>query len=193
MHHTPDMGILFKRRASAQTNDREPAVAEASTTPDSAAPAVPRLPLDEARQQLRGLLSGETDLIANAANTSAFINTLLPDINWIGFYVLRDQELVLGPFQGQPACVRIPVGRGVCGSCVATGKTQRVADVHTFAGHIACDPRSRSELVVPVRAGSAIVAVLDIDSPTPERFSAADQHYVETLVDDFAGLQFAGD
>jgi GAF domain-containing protein len=173
MHHTQLMSILFKRRAPAT----------AST---------PRLPLDEARQQLAGLLSGETDLIANAANTSAFLNTLLPDINWIGFYVLHDAELVLGPFQGAPACVRIPVGRGVCGTCVATGETQRVADVRAFEGHIACDPRSRSELVVPVRAGDAIVAVLDIDSPSPDRFTAQDQHYVETLVDDFARLQFAG-
>ena len=152
----------------------------------------PRLPLAEARQQLVALLSGETDLIANAANTSAFINSLLADVNWVGFYVLRGDELVLGPFQGEPACVRIPVGRGVCGTCVASAETQRVADVHACPGHIACDPRSRSELVVPVRAGDAIVAVLDIDSPSPNRFSAEDQRYVEALVDDFARLQFAG-
>jgi GAF domain-containing protein len=181
------MGILFKRRAPAAAPDIVPDAA-----PDADTRRTPRLPLDEARQQLRGLLGGESDLIANAANTSAFINTLLPDINWIGFYVLHDDELVLGPFQGEPACVRIPIGRGVCGTCVATGETQRVADVNAFAGHIACDPRSRSELVVPVRAGSTIVAVLDIDSPTPDRFSAQDQHYVEALVDDFAGMQFAG-
>ena len=153
--------------------------------------SAPRLPLEEARQQLRGLLSGETDLIANAANAGAFLNTLLSEINWVGFYFLQGQELVLGPFQGNPACVRIPVGRGVCGTCVATGETQRVADVHAFAGHIACDPRSRSELVVPLSDGARIVGVLDIDSPFPDRFSAETQDYVECLVDDFARLQFA--
>jgi GAF domain-containing protein len=151
----------------------------------------PRLPLAEARQQLAGLLSGESDLVANAANTAAFINTLLGDLNWVGFYFLKHGELVLGPFQGQPACVRIPVGRGVCGTCVASGESQRVDDVHAFPGHIACDVRSRSELVVPLRDGSAIVGVLDIDSPTPGRFSTADQAYVEALVDEFVALQFA--
>jgi GAF domain-containing protein len=151
----------------------------------------PRLPLAEARQQLAALLSGEPDLVANAANTAAFINTLLGDINWVGFYFLKDKELVLGPFQGQPACVRIPVGRGVCGTSVASGETQRVDDVHAFPGHIACDVRSRSELVVPLRNASAIVGVLDIDSPTPGRFSTADQAYVEALMDEFAALQFA--
>lgn len=184
MYHTEGMGILFKRRASA-------AASAAAISPATAASTAPRLPLEEARQQLAGLLGGESDLIANAANASAFINTLLPDTNWVGFYVVHDHELVLGPFQGEPACVRIPVGRGVCGTCVATGTTQRVADVHAFEGHIACDPRSRSELVVPVRAGTTIVAVLDIDSPTPDRFSAQDQYYIEALVDDFARLQFA--
>ena len=151
----------------------------------------PRLPLSEACQQLTGLLSGETDLIANAANTAAFLNTLLPDINWIGFYVLQGDELVLGPFQGEPACVRIPVGRGVCGTCVASGDTQRVDDVHAFPGHIACDVRSRSELVIPVRAQGSVVAVLDIDSPSVARFSVDDQNYVEVLVDEFSKHQFS--
>lgn len=155
------------------------------------APLPPLLALREARLQLAGLLSGETDLVANAANTTAFLNRVLPDLNWVGFYFLRGDQLVLGPFQGETACVRIPVGKGVCGTCVATGDTQRVDDVHAFPGHIACDARSRSELVVPVRAGGVIVAVLDIDSPLPARFSAADQAYVESLVDVFAGCQFA--
>ena len=150
----------------------------------------PELSCNEATAQLEGLLSGETDLIANAANTSAFLNSILPDLNWVGFYFLHGDELVLGPFQGNPACVRIPVGRGVCGTCVATGATQRVDDVHSFPGHIACDLRSRSELVVPVRSGAKLVAVLDIDSPVPERFSIEDQEYVEALVACFERCQF---
>ncbi|MEM9315310.1 MAG: GAF domain-containing protein [Pseudomonadota bacterium] len=152
----------------------------------------PELSCNEATAQLEGLLSGETDLIANAANTSAFLNTILPRLNWVGFYFLRGDELVLGPFQGNPACVRIPVGRGVCGTCVATGVTQRVADVHSFPGHIACDLRSRSELVVPVRHGSSLVAVLDIDSPVRDRFSSEDQVFVESLVHTFERCQFGG-
>jgi GAF domain-containing protein len=154
------------------------------------AAAQPTLPLAEARQQLGALLEGESDLVANAANTSAFVNGVLPDLNWVGFYFLRGDELVLGPFQGAAACVRIPVGKGVCGTCVATGETQRVDDVHAFPGHIACDARSRSELVVPVRAGSELVAVLDLDSPSPARFSAEDQAYVEALVEVFADCQY---
>ena len=156
----------------------------------SAEGAAPLLPLAEARAQLLALLAGETDLIANAANFAAFLNTQLADINWVGFYFLRGDELLLGPFQGRPACVRIPVGRGVCGSCVSLGATQRVDDVHAFPGHIACDIRSRSELVVPLFDGAGIVGVLDIDSPRPARFTAADQHYVEVLLDAFAGSQF---
>lgn len=155
----------------------------------------PALPREEAIAQLRGLLAGETDLIANTANMSAFLNGILPDINWVGFYFLRDGELVLGPFQGRAACVRIPVSRGVCGACARSGQTQRVDDVHAFPGHIACDLRSRSELVVPLRPHGApdapLLGVLDIDSPTPVRFSAADQDYVEALVDAFMQLQSA--
>ncbi|EED30667.1 GAF domain protein [gamma proteobacterium NOR5-3] len=153
----------------------------------------PLLSLHEACQQLAGLLSGEQDLIANAANTAAFLKTLLADINWVGFYFLKGEELVLGPFQGNPACVRIPVGRGVCGTCVASGETQRVEDVHAFPGHIACDVRSRSELVVPIRQQGKIVAVLDIDSPSVGRFTADDQNYVEALIDEFSKHQFAAD
>lgn len=147
------------------------------------------LPLDEARAQLAALLAGEPDLVANAANTSAFLNEVLPDINWVGFYFLRQRELVLGPFQGRSACVRIPVGKGVCGTCIATGETQRVADVHEFPGHIACDVRSRSELVVPLRLGDELIGVLDIDSPRPGRFGAADQEYVEALARVFESNQ----
>lgn len=151
----------------------------------------PRLPLPEATMQLTGLLQGEPDFVANAANTGAFLNDLLPNINWIGFYILRDEQLVLGPFQGRTACVRIPIGRGVCGTCVAEGMTQRVDDVHNFPGHIACDIRSRSELVVPVKdARGEVVAVLDVDSPLPARFTVEDQSYVEALVDVFCRHQF---
>lgn len=151
----------------------------------------PGLPLPEAKMQLAGLLQGEPDFVANAANTGAFLNDLLPNINWIGFYILRDEQLVLGPFQGRTACVRIPIGRGVCGTCVAEGNTQRVDDVHSFPGHIACDIRSRSELVVPVKdARGDVVAVLDVDSPLPARFTMEDQSYVEALVDVFCQHQF---
>lgn len=160
----------------------------------------PALPRQEAVAQLRGLLAGETDLIANTANMSAFLNEILPDINWVGFYFLRDGQLVLGPFQGRAACVRIPLGRGVCGACARSGRTQRVDDVHDFPGHIACDVRSRSELVVPLRPPtgaqappeSPLLGVLDIDSPSLARFSAADQDYVEALVDAFIEVQFPG-
>jgi GAF domain-containing protein len=148
------------------------------------------LPPAEAVAALSALLQGEDDLVANAANTSAFLNELLPDINWVGFYFLRGDELVLGPFQGRTACVRIAVGRGVCGVCVATGETQRVDDVHSFPGHIACDVRSRSELVVPLRRGEDIVGVLDIDSPHPGRFSSADQDLVEALAAAFCRCQY---
>jgi GAF domain-containing protein len=146
----------------------------------------PDLPLAEARAQLAALLAGERNTIANAANFAAFLNTLLADINWVGFYFLEGDELVLGPFQGLPACVRIPVGRGVCGTCVATGEAQRVADVHAFPGHIACDVRSRSELVLPLYEGERCIGVLDIDSPLPDRFSPEDQRYVEELLSEFA-------
>ncbi|WP_426168834.1 GAF domain-containing protein [Sandarakinorhabdus sp. DWP1-3-1] len=132
-------------------------------------------------QQLRGLLGDERDLIANAANTAALIYNLLPGLNWAGFYFLRDGELVLGPFQGLPACIRIAIGRGVCGTAAATRTTQLVADVHEFPGHIACDAASRSELVVPLLRDGALIGVLDLDSPLPGRFDAADQAGIEAL------------
>ncbi len=148
------------------------------------------LNLDEAQQQLGGLMAGEPDLIANAANFTAFLNEQLSDVNWLGCYFLQGETLVLGPFQGRPACVRIPVGRGVCGTAIASGLTQVVADVQAFPGHIACDHRSRSELVVPLSDGRALVGVLDIDSPIEARFSPADVGYVETLATLFCRLQF---
>ncbi len=132
--------------------------------------------------QLEGLLSGERDPIANAANMSALIFGQVPDLNWAGFYFLKaPEELVLGPFQGKPACVRIAVGKGVCGAAVAQRSTQRVEDVHAFPGHIACDSASRSELVVPLLHAGKIYGVLDLDSPLPGRFDAEDQAGIERL------------
>lgn len=156
------------------------------TDPDSAP-----LSLADARLQLRGLMEGEPDLVANAANFSALLAMQLPRINWLGCYFLRDQELVLGPFQGGPACVRIALGRGVCGTAAARGETLVVADVHSFPGHIACDLRSRSEVVVPLRDRGRVVGVLDVDSPEMDRFTAADVEYLEQLAAEFCALQFA--
>lgn len=131
--------------------------------------------------QLRGLVGDERDIIANAANTAALIYNVLPDLNWAGFYFLRDGELVLGPFQGLPACIRIAMGRGVCGAAAATRQTQLVPDVHAFPGHIACDAASRSELVVPLLRNGELLGVLDLDSPLPERFDSQDQAGIEAL------------
>ena len=141
----------------------------------------------ELAEQLRGLLADETDRTANAANMAALIYHGLPDINWAGFYFRRGQELVLGPFQGKPACVRIPLGKGVCGVAASRAATVLVRDVHDFPGHIACDPNSRSELVVPllpVLAGMAgeVLGVLYLDSPLLARFDAMDQAGCEQLV-----------
>lgn len=133
-------------------------------------------------KQLDALLTGETDAIANLANASALLNTFLSDINWVGFYVMKDGELVLGPFQGLPACVRIPVGRGVCGTAVSTNSTMLVEDVHAFPGHIACDAASNSEIVVPVRKNGEVIGVLDIDSPLKARFTTVDQAGLEQFV-----------
>lgn len=138
--------------------------------------------------QLQALLSDEHDFIANAAQFSAFLFQQLSDLNWAGFYLARGEELVLGPFQGKVACVRIPFGRGVCGVAAATGQTQRVEDVHAFAGHIACDSASNSELVVPLFKDGRLIGVLDLDSPLQARFSAADQAGVERLVEVFVQL-----
>ena len=131
--------------------------------------------------QLKALLAGETDRIANAANMAALIYHGLPDLNWAGFYVRRGQELVLGPFQGKPACVRIPLGKGVCGTAALRGATVLVPDVHNFPGHIACDPASRSELVVPLIEAGEVSGVLDLDSPLAGRFDEVDQAGCEQL------------
>jgi len=138
--------------------------------------------------QLQALLAGERDFIANAAQFSAFLFQEVSDLNWAGFYLARGEELVLGPFQGKVACVRIPFGRGVCGAAAVTGQTQRVDDVHAFAGHIACDSASNSELVVPLFKDGRLFGVLDIDSPRLGRFSAEDQVGIEQLVQVFIGL-----
>ncbi|MEK1890432.1 MAG: GAF domain-containing protein [Phyllobacterium sp.] len=136
----------------------------------------------ELGSQLYALLSGESDPIANAANTSALIFQMLPDLNWAGFYFLhKDDELLLGPFQGKPACVRIAVGRGVCGTAVEKAQSIVVEDIHAFDGHIACDPASRSELVVPLFRDGKVFGVIDLDSPSPGRFDAADQEGVEAI------------
>ncbi|MDX8540165.1 MULTISPECIES: GAF domain-containing protein [Mesorhizobium] len=132
--------------------------------------------------QLKALLEGERDSIANAANTAALIYQMVPDLNWAGFYFLQsDEELVLGPFQGKPACVRIAVGKGVCGTAVDLGMSMLVKDVHEFEGHIACDADSRSELVVLLRDNDGIFGVFDLDSPLPGRFDKEDQAGIEKL------------
>lgn len=140
--------------------------------------------------EAHALVQGEHDAIANAANLSALLAHRLPDINWVGFYLMREGELVVGPFQGKPACVRIAVGRGVCGTAAARRQTVVVPDVHAFPGHIACDAASNSEIVVPLLRNGVVLGVLDVDSPRFDRFDADDQAgleaiaalYVDTLV-----------
>ena len=136
-------------------------------------------------KQLAALVADEKDALANAANFVGLLFGGIPDINWLGIYVLRGEELVLGPFQGLPACVRIPLGHGVCGVAADRNETLRVDEVHEFAGHIVCDPESRSEVVVPLSIHGKLVGVLDIDSPKASRFSAADQLGVELLCKTF--------
>ncbi|PWK07475.1 GAF domain-containing protein [Tumebacillus permanentifrigoris] len=134
-------------------------------------------------KQLDALIEGETNLIANLSNASALLNQFLEKINWVGFYLMDgDGELVLGPFQGLPACVRIPLRRGVCGTAASTRETIVVPDVHAFPGHIACDAASRSEIVVPIIAGDSLIGVLDIDSPITDRFDDVDRKYLEQFV-----------
>ncbi|MBL8649693.1 MAG: GAF domain-containing protein [Sphingopyxis sp.] len=136
----------------------------------------------EAGAAAEALVAGEPDGIANMANISALIWQAIPDLNWAGFYRFDGTELVLGPFQGKAACIRIPLDKGVCGAAARLRATQRVEDVHAFPGHIACDADSRSELVVPVVVGDRLVGVLDLDSPRPSRFTADDQTGAESLV-----------
>ena len=147
--------------------------------------ADPTLPKPELSRELLcaadGLTAGESDAVANMANVAALLGQLVPALNWAGFYRLVDGELVLGPFWGKPACIRIPLGQGVCGTAAAERASQLVADVHAFPGHIACDAASRSELVVPVMRDGAVIAVIDLDSPLPARFDGDDQAGVEAL------------
>ncbi|ALS33205.1 MULTISPECIES: GAF domain-containing protein [Pseudoalteromonas] len=134
-------------------------------------------------KQTQSLIGGESNVIANMANISALLFTSLDDVNWAGFYFMDSPtELVLGPFQGNPACIRIPVGKGVCGTAAATGQTQLIEDVHAFDGHIACDAASNSEVVVPIMKAGKVFAVLDIDSPSISRFDTDDQAGLEALV-----------
>src|SRR3569623_465643 len=135
----------------------------------------------ELAQAADALTAGEPDGIANMANVAALIWQLVPDLNWAGFYRLIDDELVLGPFCGKPACIRIPFGQGVCGTAAATGESQRVEDVNAFAGHIACDAASRSELVVPVRKAGGVAAVIDLDSPIDARYDSEDKAGIAAL------------
>jgi GAF domain-containing protein len=136
---------------------------------------------DELLQQAEALLTVTDDAVANAANLSAFLFNVLQDVNWAGFYFLKGEQLVVGPFQGKPACVLIPVGQGVCGAAAATGETQRIADVHAFDGHIACDAASRSEIVLPLLKDGKLLCVLDVDSPRLARFGAEEQAFLEAV------------
>lgn len=136
-------------------------------------------------EQAHGLMHGESDRIANAANLSSLVFHSLPELNWVGFYFYDGTELVVGPFQGHPACVRIALDRGVCGAAARTRRTQRVADVDAFPGHIPCDSASRSELVVPLFAGDTLIGVFDIDSPVLDRFDSDDQAGLEAIAQAF--------
>jgi GAF domain-containing protein len=133
--------------------------------------------------QLRDLIRDVPYRTANLANASALLWQYLDNVNWAGFYMLDGDTLVLGPFQGKPACIEIPVGRGVCGTAVVQSKTIRVADVHSFPGHIACDSASKSEIVIPIRKDGQIIGVLDIDSPVANRFTVDDQSFLEKFVE----------
>lgn len=133
-------------------------------------------------RQLQALSEDETDAIAILSNASALLNQFLSDTNWVGFYLWKEDELVLGPFQGLPACIRIGYGKGVCGTAVKEQSTQRVADVHNFSGHIACDNATKSEIVVPIIIDNKVYGVLDIDSPMMDRFDKIDQEYLEKFV-----------
>ena len=136
-------------------------------------------------RQLIALIADEADPLANTANFVGLLYDGIPEINWLGIYVLREQDLVLGPFQGKPACVRLPMGQGVCGTAASRLETLRVADVHEFPGHIACDPVSRSEIVVPLLLRGVLAGVLDIDSPYTNRFTERDQQGIEMLCGTF--------
>ncbi|MGE7182526.1 GAF domain-containing protein [Peribacillus sp. NPDC006672] len=138
---------------------------------------------DLVQKQLFALIEDETNQIANLSNAAALLNQFLDEINWVGFYLYEDSQLILGPFQGLPACVRIPMGKGVCGTSAATGKTLRIEDVHQFPGHIACDAASRSEIVIPLMKDGKLFGVLDIDSPVTDRFDEIDQQGLEKFAE----------
>jgi GAF domain-containing protein len=144
-------------------------------------------------EQLQALLGEEQDFIANAANTAALLFQMLPDVNWVGFYTAEGKELVLGPFQGKPACARIPFGKGVCGTAAAKRKTMLVSDVNRFPGHIACDTASQSEIVVPLLNWGKLLGVLDIDSASLERFDEDDRDGIESVVAVFLASQATND
>lgn len=133
-------------------------------------------------KQLKSLIEDEHHLIAILSNTSALINDHLDQVNWVGFYLIEDNELILGPFQGHPACVHIEIGKGVYGTAVSEDATQRVSDVHQFPGHIACDANSKSEIVIPIHVNDKIIGVLDIDAPIKDRFTWDDQEGLEQVV-----------
>ena len=153
----------------------------------SADPAQPKSAFyDDLVRAADALTTGESDGIANMANVAALMWQLVPDLNWAGFYRVIDRELVLGPFCGKPACIRIPLGQGVCGTAAASGESQLVGDVRAFNGHIACDADSRSELVVPVRRGGTIIAVIDLDAPRENRFDTDDLAGIERLAQTLA-------
>ncbi|WP_144551090.1 GAF domain-containing protein [Peribacillus simplex] len=135
------------------------------------------------QKQLLALIEDETNQIANLSNAAALLNLFLDEINWVGFYLYEEGQLILGPFQGLPACVRIPMGKGVCGTSAATEKTLRVEDVHQFPGHIACDAASRSEIVIPLMKDGNLLGVLDIDSPITDRFDEMDQQGLEKFAE----------
>jgi GAF domain-containing protein len=157
-----------------------PTMHELRTRPQVSKPELYR----ELAAELRALLSGESDLIASAANTAALLYWSLPDLNWAGFYLIDREsgDLLVGPFQGKPACVRIPLGKGVCGTAAAERRTILVPDVHEFPGHIPCDAASNSEIVVPILAGDKLIGVLDLDSPERGRFDEMDARGLETIV-----------
>ncbi|TCP32047.1 GAF domain-containing protein [Scopulibacillus darangshiensis] len=134
-------------------------------------------------KQLKALIEDEPNQVTNLANASALLNQFLDNINWVGFYLTEGNQLVLGPFQGLPACVRIPNGKGVCGTAASENRTMRVADVNQFPGHIACDSASQSEIVVPIIKNGTVLGVLDIDSPTTDRFTETDQLYLEKFAE----------
>ena len=141
-------------------------------------------------QQLESIIQDEKNVIANLANTSAFLNEILSDINWVGFYFMKNGKLVLGPFQGKPACIEIEIGRGVCGTAVKEDQIQLIQDVHQFPGHIACDSASNSEIVIPMHVNGNIVGVLDIDSPMIGRFTEADRDGLKNIVEMIESMEW---